>query len=210
LGSNLLGQLEKIHPALAGHAHVGNYNVENLRFQLALSRGNVMRHLHAMGFLAEGDLHQLADGGLVVHDQDMCGVLTGSLSGCFCRLHDHQAILGSSIINSAPRSFSETTLMRPLCACTIWYTMESPNPVPPSKFDCSGSKILARCLRSKPTPVSRNAIRNQNGRSSSPTVKVPPSGMARSALSQRFQNTCLSLLESTRARSSWPLNERTI
>src|SRR2546430_4585531 len=44
--------------------------------------------------------------------------------------------------------------------------------------------------------------RSQNGYGSSLTVSVPPAGMARRALSQRFQNTCLILLASTRARNS--------
>ena len=43
-----------------------------------------------------------------------------------------------------------------------------------------------------------------------PTVSVPPLGMARSALSQRFQNTCLILFGSTRALHTCPLNARTM
>src|SRR5581483_3061767 len=86
--------------------------------------------------------------------------------------------------------------------------MANPSPVPPSKFDCSGSKIFAFCFGSSPTPVSRNAIRSQNGLSSSFTVKVPPSGIARRALSHRFQKTCLILFGSTLAMSCLPLKFR--
>src|SRR5260370_15358136 len=68
--------------------------------------------------------------------------------------------------------------------------MESPKPVPPSNLDCSGSNIFNFCLASNPMPVSRNAILSHSGVTSSLTVSLPPSGMARSAFSQRFQNTC--------------------
>ena len=50
-------------------------------------------------------------------------------------------------------------------------------------------------------PVSRKRMRIQKGVASKITVSVPPSGMARSALSHRFQNTCLILLASTRVRA---------
>ena len=78
-----------------------------------------MSHFYAMTVLAKGDFEQLADGALVVHHENVHGVLTRSLGCCFCGLHNLQAILGSSMTNSAPQSFSEMTVMRPLCACTI-------------------------------------------------------------------------------------------
>src|SRR5258708_3582817 len=119
LRRDLLGKVKEVHAAFAGHADVGHDNVENLRFQFALGGGDVVGDLDAMTFLAKGDLQEFANGTLVVDHENVHRVLARSFGGCFCRLHNLQAILGSSIINSAPRSFSEMTLMRPLCACTI-------------------------------------------------------------------------------------------
>ena len=59
-------------------------------------------------------------------------------------------------------------------------------------------------------PVSRNAMRSQNGRSSRPTVSVPPSGIARRALSHKFQKTCLILLAIDARAQFAPLNDRAI
>src|SRR5579885_2321950 len=83
--------------------------------------------------------------------------------------------------------------------------MASPRPVPPSNPDWSGSNILACRLGSRPIPVSRKAIRSQYGCRSRRTVSVPPSGMARRALSQRFQNTWRNLAPSILARSNFGL-----
>src|ERR1700730_5366894 len=87
LGCNFLGQFEEVHPALAWHAHVGNDNVEYLRFQLALGGRDIVGHLHAMAVLAKSDLQQLANRALIVHHKDVHRVLARSFGGCFCSLH---------------------------------------------------------------------------------------------------------------------------
>src|SRR6266850_8346439 len=68
---NFLGEFEKVDSTLAGHANIGNDDVKDLRFQLAPGGFHAMHHFNAVTFLAEGDLQQLADGSLVVDDENM-------------------------------------------------------------------------------------------------------------------------------------------
>src|ERR1700730_3437888 len=70
LGSDFLRELEKIHTALAGHAHIGDDNIENLRFQFALGGRNVVSYFDAMAFLTEGDLKEFANGAFVVDNEN--------------------------------------------------------------------------------------------------------------------------------------------
>ena len=58
--------------------------------------------------------------------------------------------------------------------------------------------------------VDSKAMRSQKGRSSILIVSVPPPGIARKALSQRFQKTCLMRFTSTRARMVPWANRRSI
>ena len=86
-------------------------------------------HFDAVPFLAESDLQQLADGAFVVDDQNVSHAVPLrplASHGCASDRRPQggppaarQTARGSSTVNSAPRSFSEVTEMRPLCACTI-------------------------------------------------------------------------------------------
>ena len=62
----------------------------------------------------------------------------------------------------------------PSCACTIWYTIASPSPVPPSKFDWNGSKIFSICCGVIPVPVSTKADLPIVFHDSTAAVSVPP------------------------------------
>src|SRR6266850_2154213 len=68
---NFLGEFEKVDSTLAGHSNVGNDDVKDLRFELAPGGFHAMYHFNAVTFLSEGDLQQLADGFLVVDNENM-------------------------------------------------------------------------------------------------------------------------------------------
>ena len=113
-GRNFLAELQQFDAGRVRHANIGNHDVENLGFQFAARGFAVQGHFDAMAFLAKGNLQQFANGALVVDDQNVSHI---DLLPSRCRAR--QATRGRSTVNSAPLSFSENTLMRPLCACTI-------------------------------------------------------------------------------------------
>ena len=85
---DFLGQLQQIDAAFPGHAHIGNHDVEDLRFELALRSLDVVCHLDAIPFLAESDLQQFADGAFVVHHEDVRHFLAVIFRCCFSCLHN--------------------------------------------------------------------------------------------------------------------------
>ena len=87
IGCDFLGELEEIDAGFAGHADVGNDDVEDLGFEFALGFGNVVGDFDAIAFLAESDFEELADGALVVNDEDV-GFAILMFRGGFGGLHD--------------------------------------------------------------------------------------------------------------------------
>jgi len=80
-------------------------------------------------------------------------------------------------------------------------------PVPPSKFDWKGSKIFSVCLRVYARTGVGKAHLPVQAALARATVSVPPLvvvcvRIARTAFSQKFQNTCLSLSPSASTQAS--------
>src|SRR5216684_269166 len=86
---DLLGKLEEIHAARAGHAYIRNDDVEDLGFELALGRLDAVRHFDAVTLLAKGNFQQFTDGFFVVDHENMRHLACGCFPDCgFCTLHN--------------------------------------------------------------------------------------------------------------------------
>jgi len=148
---------------------------------------------------------------LVVHHQDMRRFFFRLSCRRFRRLH--RTSFRPWELENKLRSFFLLTVDHdaPVVCLHNLVNDRQPEPRPALKTRLQVvQKSLPAAGGSSPMPVSRNEIRSQSGTHSIPTVSVPPCGIARTALSQRFQNTCFILLASTRATDSSPLNARTI
>ena len=85
---NFLCKFQEIDPIFPRHTDVRNDDVEDLGFKLALGRFHAVGDFHAVPFLAKGNLQELANGFLIVHDEDMGQLPPGFLNCCFRPLHN--------------------------------------------------------------------------------------------------------------------------
>src|SRR5438876_845593 len=109
-----------------------------------------------------------------------------------------------------PRPGVLRTSTSPPCSCTIRWTSESPSPVPSALVEKKGSKTWARSSGAMPCPLSATDTSSLwPGTSVAPTRSSPPSGMASTALRQRFHSTCRNRCGSTR-QTRGPENPRRI
>ena len=87
IGRNLFGEFQEVDAGSPGHAHVGNNNVKNLRFELALGGFDAVGDLDAMALFAKRNFEEFANGALIIDDEDVNQFAVRFLCHCFRSLH---------------------------------------------------------------------------------------------------------------------------